>query len=106
MPLYDYSCTACGPFRQWRGMDESGNPAACPQCGECSPRLVQAPFMPLLTTNGRIAHQRNEKSAHEPQVMSRKQFQSVGGQHHHGHHHGDTAGGGWQRSSRPWMIGH
>lgn len=102
MPLYDYSCAKCGGFRAWRRMSEADDPEACPSCSEPAARSVVAPSLALMASNNRTAHQRNEKSAHEPKVVS-------GGQHghgpgHHPHHHGHSHGHGG--AGRPWMIGH
>jgi putative FmdB family regulatory protein len=112
MPLYDYQCDQCGSFRDWRSMSESGTDVDCPTCGEVAPRAITAPFLPVLARNTRIAHERNEKSAHEPQVMTRKQLDGVGkkrGHGHgvgHGHDHHQHGKYHVHRSSRPWMIGH
>lgn len=104
MPLYDYHCTRCGDFRAWRRMSEAGDPLDCPSCDGPAVRAMVAPNLALMPGNTRIAHQRNEKSAHEPKVASRDSHQPQAG-HSHGrgpghHHHGHGAGG------RPWMIGH
>ncbi len=91
MPLYDYDCHECGPFTGWGSMSRSSEPMACPNCGKAAPRILTAPFIADMDPNNRTAHQRNEKSAHEPRVVSGKPP---------GH-------GGAQRSARrPWMIGH
>ena len=106
MPLYDYSCDSCGPFRDWQPMSAAGLPADCPDCGDPADRRITAPFIANMPAHNRIAHQRNEKSADEPQVMNRQQLDRTGakrgqthGHHHHGHSHHHHA-------SRPWMIGH
>lgn len=110
MPRYDYSCERCGPFKAWRPMSEYRTPSECPGCGSPAPRAVAAPSLADMNPDSRIAHHRNEKSAHEPQVMSRGRLDrlgaprpSGGGKHHH-HHHGH--GGHHRHSGRPWMIGH
>jgi hypothetical protein len=52
-----------------------------------------------MNGHSRIAHQRNEKSAHEPQVVSGSAHgHGHGAHHHHQHKHGV--------GQRPWMIGH
>ena len=105
MPLYDYHCTGCGPFRAWRSMHEAREPAPCPDCESPGARAVAAPNLALMASSRRTAHQRNEKSAHEPRLESRAERPSHGHQHQHGHgghghhHHHHTA-------TRPWMIGH
>ena len=105
MPLYDYSCEHCGPFRAWRRMSECTAASECPECKDPAPRTPSAPFLADMNAHSRVAHERNEKSAHEPRVMSRSRTKHLGakrGEHvghaHHAHHH--------HHSGRPWMIGH
>jgi putative FmdB family regulatory protein len=98
MPLYDYCCTQCGPFREWGAMSEAAAPAPCPGCGIGAPRTITAPSVSTLSGANRVAHSRNEKSADEPRVVSRTDHESSGtGGHSHGHAH---------TPKRPWMIGH
>ncbi len=79
MPLYDYACAICGPFRDWRRMSLSDRRAPCPSCGALSKRLPAMPFLPGLSRNVRIAHERNERSAEEPRVMRREDWRAAGG---------------------------
>jgi len=95
MPLYDYHCPECGTFRAWRSMREAREPAPCPDCERPGGRAMAAPSLALMAGDRRIAHQRNEKSAHEPRLESRPAPSDHG--HHHHHHH---------KGGRPWMIGH
>ena len=115
MPLYDYCCTDCGPFREWKPMRESGLAVECPGCDTPSSRAVTAPFLADMPENNRIAHQRNEKSADQPQVMNKKQMRRTGtarghvhthsGGAEHSHHcHGNH--NHQHHAGRPWMIGH
>jgi putative FmdB family regulatory protein len=123
MPLYDYACMTCGSFRALRPLRESGLPAPCPHCAAACEKLVTAPFLADMNPHSRIAHLRNEKSSHEPQVMTHAALERsgvprahvhTGHGHTHGHGHGPdeqqhgagTAASPWVRSSRPWMIGH
>jgi len=121
MPIYDYQCRRCGPFRGWGRMAEADAPAACPVCSAPAPRAITAPYLNDMNPHSRIAHQRNARSAHEPRVMSRADLQasSRGGDCGHAHHHhGDAAtsaagrrlegkrSGNMKRSPRPWMVGH
>jgi putative FmdB family regulatory protein len=101
MPLYDYQCASCGDFRVWRRMSEAGAPVDCTNCGAAAARAVVAPNLALMNPHSRIAHQRNEKSAHEPQVVSRSRPHQGEHRHAHGHHHQHRHG-----ASRPWMLGH
>ncbi len=80
MPLYDYACDSCGPFRDWRPMSAFDEDVSCPNCGSASKRLVAMPFLPCVSPNNRIAHERNERSAHEPKVMRREELAAA-----HGH---------------------
>ena len=93
MPLYDYNCEECGPFTELRSMSRSSDPMSCPTCGKAAERTLTAPFIADMDPKNRIAHQRNEKSAHEPRVVSGKPA---------GHGHG----GGRHHARRPWAIGH
>ena len=105
MPLYDYSCEDCGPFRAWQRMSECNAASECPECEEPARRVPSAPFLADMNSHSRIAHQRNEKSAHEPKVMSSGRTKELGskrgshaGHAPHGHHN--------HHSGRPWMVGH
>jgi putative FmdB family regulatory protein len=103
MPLYDYHCSACGDFRAWRRMSEANEAVPCPACDASALRAVVAPSLALMNPHNRIANQRNEKSAHEPKVVSNHDRPHAAHSHGHGHgagHHHHGHGG------RPWMIGH
>jgi hypothetical protein len=65
-----------------------------------------APSLALMNPHNRIAHQRNEKSAHEPQVVSRSRSQQTDHAHRHGHSHGHHHQHRHGAASRPWMLGH
>jgi putative FmdB family regulatory protein len=71
MPLYDYDCGRCGPFREWRSMGDFAKPAECPSCGRASPRAIATPTLGM-DAGRRQAHALNEKSAHEPHVVRRR----------------------------------
>ena len=109
MPLYDYECGECGPFRDWQSMSAAAGPIDCPDCGIPAPRAITAPFIANMNPHNRVAHQRNEKSADQPEVMSRERIDRAGHKrsakpgHHHHHGHGHH---GHQHHGRPWMIGH
>lgn len=105
MPLYDYSCEKCGPFREWESMSRSSDPAPCPSCGCDSQRSITAPFLADMNPYNRIAHQRNEKSADEPKML-RKTAGENSGHTHDAHGHGSGRRKHMHGPSRPWMIGH
>jgi putative FmdB family regulatory protein len=103
MPVYDYSCGACGTFSANRPMAEYREPQACPGCGEPAPRVLSAPHFADMSGARRVAHQTNERVAHAPG-------------HATGHVHGPSCGCGAVPSAsaaaksfpgaRPWMISH
>ncbi|MYK57918.1 MAG: hypothetical protein F4027_04665 [Rhodospirillaceae bacterium] len=72
----------------------------CPSCEKLAPRGISSPFLSDMDPNNRIAHGRNEKSAHEPKVGNVKKHDHS----HHGHGHGKHRH--VHKGSRPWMIGH
>jgi len=112
MPLYDYECGTCGEFREWRSMSEWEATVPCPRCSFPASRLAAAPKLAVLSRNNRVAHERNERSAHEPKVVRREDLPHD--HRHHGHHrHGVSPlikqqFGEVHRSppDRPWMVGH
>jgi putative FmdB family regulatory protein len=108
MPIYDYECASCGPFRRMMKMSEAGAACACPACGEPGRKQVTAPYLADMKPQTRMAHARNEKSAHEPKVVRRGEAGGdwPGGHGHHHHAHGDTHADGWIQSRHRSMIGH
>ncbi|MDE0392684.1 MAG: zinc ribbon domain-containing protein [Rhodospirillales bacterium] len=106
MPLYDYDCGACGPFRDWAAMADYAEPQPCPQCSGLAARSVSAPH--CRTGGGAQRYKAeafNERSANEPKTVSH-----VGGFGKHGnrdgHRHHDHARSTLKKNNRPWMIGH
>jgi hypothetical protein len=80
----------------------------CPECLLPSRRLAAAPMLGVLSTNNRIAHERNERSAHEPKVVRREDLPRA-----HSHPHEVTplirqqfGNVSQSPSDRPWMVGH
>ena len=101
MPLYDYHCETCGPFRQFRSISNRATLAECEECGTSAVRVLTAPQLSLMSSNNRIAETRNEKSAHEPGVVTvmkpeEKRPKAPKPMHAQGHAH----------AHRPWMVGH
>ncbi len=99
MPIYEYICQDCGPFTEMEKMARASEPMPCPSCERSAPRGISAPFLANMDPHNRVAHQRNEKSAHEPRVGDVKKHDHS----HHGHSHGKAH---VHKGSRPWMIGH
>ncbi len=106
MPLYDYSCDDCGTFRDWNPMSASAMPAVCPNCGENASRIITAVFIANMNPHNRIAHQRNEKSTHEPQIVRKKTHEHDADSHPHRHCNHDHSHSHSHGHGRPWMIGH
>jgi len=109
MPIYDHLCQGCGRFESRRPMAQSTEPAPCPRCRAQAPRIMSAPRLNLMSSNNRYAETRNEKSAHEPDVVH-----TLGPRMEHGahsHHHARDATrkrvhAHKHAASRPWMLGH
>lgn len=104
MPLYDYVCDECGPFRAWQPMARATRPTLCPACGEPGERALSAPHLRCAAAVIRYrAEAHNEKSAHEPMVVRHlKGGHGHAEKTHHGHHHHRPP----KRRKRPWMVGH
>lgn len=67
MPTYDYACPDCGGFDAFRSLSQRNDPASCPDCGSASPRVfVSAPRLACLSSDTRIAMDRNEAARHVP----------------------------------------
>ena len=110
MPIYDYLCPACGAFEARRPMSESQAPVVCATCRTAAPRMPAAPRLNLMSANNRYAETRNEKSAHEPDVVHRMaapegHAHGKHGKHHH-HVHAHGPGHAKRTNPRPWMLGH
>ena len=66
MPVYEYSCGDCGVFSAMRRMNDCNQPTDCPTCGEAAARVISAPRLSLISGHARVAHETNERSAHQP----------------------------------------
>jgi putative FmdB family regulatory protein len=72
VPVYAFTCAACGEFELMRKAADAGAPAACPGCGTPARRVFSPPGLALLARPLRGALDREEKSAHEPEVVAAK----------------------------------
>lgn len=114
MPLYDYQCESCGTFTALRKMSESANPTLCESCGEMAPRIISAPHLALVSSSTRVAHERNEKAAHEPRQARRSSCGCTGSHSckpaSKEKDNSTTKGHGLsmqtKKTARPWMLGH
>jgi len=95
VPVYEFSCEACGPFETLRPSEEAGEPMRCPTCGSSARRVYSAPGLTRTPAAVAAAHFRNERSVHEPEVVRRSapEEPSPAPKPRHGH-------------GRPWQIGH
>ncbi|MDG1073735.1 MAG: zinc ribbon domain-containing protein [Methylophilaceae bacterium] len=112
MPVYEYECKSCGVFTALRKMSESSDAAFCQACGTESHRIISAPRLAILGKTQRLAHERNEKSANEPNVGRRSSCGCTGT------HTCKTATKvnpetgkpalqmQTKKTARPWMLGH
>jgi putative FmdB family regulatory protein len=98
MPIYEYRCPHCGLFSELVKMSEASAPASCPTCQEMAPRVLSVPRLTTLSRAQRSAWERNEKSAHEPQRVSRHRCSAESG--------GCTHKPRPTQPKRPWMLGH
>lgn len=114
MPTYDYACPSHGGFDAFRTLGARNEPAACPDCGESSPRVfASAPRLALLDGSTRTAMATNERAQHEPR--SSRDYQRL--RHPAGCGCSSTSatrkatvtapnGAKAFPSKRPWMISH
>lgn len=119
MPLYDYRCDRCGLFTAWNPMGKASAPAGCPVCNDAARRVIAAPFLNTMPAGNRVAHQRNEKSADQPVVVSRAELDRASAattKRHHACDHSSrprhpgaerlTGSKSYLRSSKRSLIGH
>jgi putative FmdB family regulatory protein len=91
VPVYAFTCAACGPFDVARPMAEAGVPARCPGCGTEARRVFTPPGLALLARPVRRALDAEEKSAHDPAVVTEKRGRPMPHRH---------------APSPPWALGH
>lgn len=95
MPVYEFVCETCGTFEEHRPLDEATQPLSCPACGRPATRVYSAPAVRRLSRASAEAHERNERSVHDPKVVKRPRPDPPAGPSKPGHGHG-----------RPWQLGH
>jgi putative FmdB family regulatory protein len=91
VPIYEFTCAACGSFDVTRRSVEATAPAACPRCGADARRIFTSPGLALLAKPVRGVLDREEKSAHEPDVVARKTGRPLPHRH---------------EPSAPWVLSH
>jgi putative FmdB family regulatory protein len=95
MPIYAFDCGECGPFDVVRPVAEVALPAACPTCARAARRTYTPPALAHMPPPLRRAREREEKSAHEPDVVTRKEGRPLPHQHGRGAAH-----------PMPWVLSH
>ena len=92
MPLYAYACDDCGSeFDVRRGVADAAAPAGCPACAAPARRVFTPPGLARLMTPLRTALDREEKSAHEPEVVGVKAGRPLAHRH---------------APAPPWVLSH
>jgi putative FmdB family regulatory protein len=72
MPLYEYACGEHGVFEAHRPIAEFDASSACPLCERACARVLSAPRVRLVGAFERVARDRNERSRHEPKLVTRE----------------------------------
>ncbi len=113
MPVYDYRCSECEcEFTMLMPMSRSSDPMSCPSCAHNAQRLISAPHLSTMRAEVRSAHQINERSAHEPKMMTGGH--RCGAECSHRNHGKAGPSDKLQQpalkqvsaAKRPWMLGH
>jgi putative FmdB family regulatory protein len=107
MPVYEYTCPACGPFEREQPVAlASAAPVACGCCGLESARAFRAP-------GGRGPRRARQLEGAGPATRERIDRSEQGipgvgmpppGRHMHGG--GPAPGGHGGQPGRPWQLGH
>jgi putative FmdB family regulatory protein len=110
MPMYDYSCGACGDFSALRPLAQWRDAAPCPQCGATSGRIIGgAPAISALSSAVNRARAVNERSANEPRSSRSGHGMNCGccgGGRASGKTRTSADGAKSFAGARPWMISH
>ena len=103
MPTYAHACAEHGEFDDMRPIARHAEDAECPVCAKPCGRIVTVPRFRSMERNSLIAHERNEKSRHEPHVCS------SGCSHNHGSKKIPSSKPPaleQYKGPRPWVIEH
>jgi len=85
MPLYAFTCDACGTFEAWRPVGEAAAAPACPTCRGPARRRFTPPGVARMPAALRAARDREERSAHEPEVVGAPSGRPLPWAHRHTH---------------------
>ena len=91
MAIYEFTCEDCGPFELLRPMAEAAAPASCPSCGTTARRVFTPPGLTVLTAPMRHVLNEEDKSAHEPDVVTQRRGRPLPHRH---------------EPSPPWVLSH
>jgi putative FmdB family regulatory protein len=91
VPIYAFTCRACGSFDLVRPVTEAAAPASCPCCGAGARRVFSPPGVARLAKPVRGLLDLEEKSAHAPEVVTEKAGRALP------HKHGPAP---------PWVLSH
>lgn len=94
MPIYEFECQEHGVFETTKSLAQARDPAQCPDCGRGAPRILSLPSLARLSRSVVKARDVNEKSRHDPKVVTRQK----GG--------APAPAPARAAAARPWMIGH
>jgi putative FmdB family regulatory protein len=93
VPVYEYTCEACGPFELWRPVLDASAARLCPTCDAPARRRFTPPAVARTSVPLRAARDREDRSAHAPDVVRAPSGRALPWQP--GHAHG-----------APWTVGH
>jgi putative FmdB family regulatory protein len=96
MPLYEYACGEHGVFETHRPVAEFDESSACPTCERSCSRVLSATCVRFVGAFERVARDRNERSQHEPKLVTRQ----AGGASREGPPTYHSSG------SLPWAVSH
>jgi len=85
VPVYEYTCEACGPFELRLSTVDASAPRACPTCNAPARRRFTPPGVARTPAPMRAARDREERSAHEPDVVAAPSGRPLPGHHEHRH---------------------
>ena len=85
MPVYEYTCETCGPLELRLSMLDASASRTCPTCDAPARRRFTPPGVARTPAPLRAARDREERSAHEPEVVAAPCGRPLPG--HHGHRH-------------------
>jgi putative FmdB family regulatory protein len=93
VPLYVFTCEACGLFELWRPAGQAADGLVCPTCGAGARRRFTPPGVTRTPAPLRAARNREERSAQQPEVVREPAGRRLPWTERHAH-------------GPPWTLGH